>query len=138
MLDNPMHTGLQGHQERQEAREARVTLAYQALRSEFVTALFADLQTTIQTPGFVPGTMRCIDAVLDQFSNEVGGPLAQLLHLLTVCAEHDAPELRVCAQALVMRMARAHATYHAQDLAELAELDEGDEGDEGDDGDTHA
>lgn len=121
MLDNPMHSGLQAHQERAEAREARLSLAYQQLRTEFVTALFADPQTTIATPGFVPTSMRCIDVVEEQFSNEASGPLAALLRLLVVAAEHDAPELRVPAQAIVMRMARAHATYHAQDMADQQE-----------------
>jgi hypothetical protein len=123
MVENPMFSGLQAHQARQEAHDALARKAYESLREEFVTALFADPQTTIRTPAYVPASMRAIDAVADWLSNEAGGPLAQLLALLTTCAEHDAPELRIPAQALVMDMARAHATYHAQDLADELEGD---------------
>jgi hypothetical protein len=123
MVENPMFSGLQAHQERQEAHDALARRAYESLREEFVTALFADPQTTIKTPAFVPAKQRAIDAVIDQLNNEAGGALSRLLGLLTTCAEHDAPELRIPAQALVMDMARAHATYHAQDLADELEGD---------------
>lgn len=120
MLDNPMRTGLQAHQTRTERRDALYAKAYQELRCEFVTALFANTLTEIQTPGFSDGSMRALEVVGDLISSREGAVsvLDSMLRLVTVCAEGEDPATRLPAQALIARMAHHHATYHAGDLAD--------------------
>lgn len=120
MLENPMLTGLQAHQLRAERRDALYAKAYQELRCEFVTALFANTLTPIQTPAFRPDRQRALDVVADLLTSDDGAAsmLDSLLRLLVTCAEGEDAATRLPAQALLARMAHHHATYHAGDLAD--------------------
>jgi hypothetical protein len=117
MLDNPMTTGLAAHLTRNERRDEAVTKAYCALRAEFVTALFANVLTTLPTPAYIPAHQAALDVVADLIDADRGGLLDSMLRLVITCAQGEDPATRLPATALLARMAHAYADAHAHDQA---------------------
>jgi hypothetical protein len=102
-----------------DAREDLIRAAYRELRSEFITAAFANPLSEIRTPGFPDKRMRLVDVVSDMFcGRDELHLLDRIVSLIVTCAEGEDPATRLPANALLMCMAHQHAQFHAEDTAE--------------------
>lgn len=105
-------------QSRMDLRDEAIRLAYKDLRSEFITAAFANPLSEIRTPGFPDIRMRLVDVVSDMFcGRDELHLLDRIVSLIVACAEGEDPSTRLPANALLMCMAHQHAQFHAEDAA---------------------
>jgi hypothetical protein len=103
---------------RKEAAADAVRVAYQALRSDFITAAFDNPLTEIRTPGFGEARMRLVDVVSDMLdANADLHLLERIVSLIVACSEGDDPATRLPGNALLMCMAHHYANFHADDAA---------------------
>lgn len=106
-------------QAQHDTRDEAIRLAYRELRSEFITAAFANPLSEIRTPGFPDSRMRLVDVVSDMFcGRDELHLLDRIISLIVACAEGEDPATRLPANALLMCMAHQHAQFHAEDTAE--------------------
>jgi hypothetical protein len=114
---HPEALRLQAHIDR---RDDAIRLAYKDLRSEFITAAFANPLSSIRTPGFPDKTMPLVDVVSDMFcGRDELHLLDRIISLIVSCAEGEDPSTRMPANALLMCIAHHHAQFHAEDQAEV-------------------
>lgn len=103
-----------------EASADAVRLAYQALRSDFITTAFSNPLQPVRTPGFRDQQrMPLVDVIEDMLSSDDGLHfMERMVMLMTACAEGDDPTTRLPGHALLMALAHRYANFHAQDAAE--------------------
>lgn len=102
-----------------EASTDAVRLAYQGLRSEFITTAFANPLQPIRTPGFRDRLTPLVDVVEDLVTGDVDMHfMERIVSLIVACAEGDDPATRLPGHALLMALAHRYANFHAADAAE--------------------
>lgn len=102
-----------------QAHEAALEMAYRDLRTEFTKALLANPGRMVRTPGFARAVQPAYRAVADLCAaDDELHVLDELIRLAGVCANGNDPSTRLPAQALLARMAHAHAEMHKAELAE--------------------
>jgi hypothetical protein len=99
------------------ASRAETDLAHEKLMSEVIAAMSAgNADELLWTPGWSANGHATLDAVLcDAMAGTGDTTLAEMLALVPLCLKSTDPLLRLTAQALVAKVARAHADFHADD-----------------------
>lgn len=123
-IENGMVVGAQALLDRAGAESERRAEAYDKLMTEVINALGAgNGDALVSAPGWGRGSVRAREVLFDALDKDELQVL--LLGLIGSASNSIDPAARLCAQALVMRVARDHADYHVDDA--LEELDAADE-----------